>query len=114
MTDNPLERIKQLEQERTLLIASAKKEALARANSAIADLTALGFAYQLVEERTGRRRKSAAPVIRAGTRPAKKGPCPICKFETDPSHDGRQHRSQGKRKRAFTAEDLKELGLAKV
>lgn len=40
--------------------------------------------------------------------------CPICTFVTAPVHDARKHRGQGKKKHAFTTEELKELGLTKV
>ena len=35
--------------------------------------------------------------------------CPICEI---PGHDGRAHRSQGKHKKPFTKEELREKGLA--
>lgn len=36
-------------------------------------------------------------------------PCSICKFVTDPPHDGRVHRSQ-ETKKPFTAKELEERG----
>jgi len=44
---------------------------------------------------------------------AKAVACPICDFQTTPSHDGRTHRNQ-KKKAPFSAEELKDKGLAKV
>lgn len=51
---------------------------------------------------------------KAGGRAKSSGPCPICDFATDPPHDGRKHRAQGNKKKAFTASELSELGLEKA
>ena len=110
MAENPIARIKELDKERSQLLTTAKKEALDRANEAIADLNVLGFKYQLTEERSRARGGSG----RKGTRQVKDAACLVCKFKTSPPHDARKHRGQGKRKRAFTAEELKELGLQKA
>jgi hypothetical protein len=49
MTDKtPIQRIKELDQERATLFAQAKEEALRRANQAVEDLNALGLNYRLV------------------------------------------------------------------
>lgn len=106
MSDNAIQRIKQLDQERASLLASAKKEALTRATQAIDELNTLGFNYQLVENAKQRNRKV--------TRTIKDAPCPVCQFKTDPPHDARGHRSQGKRKKPFTPAQLKELGYTKA
>jgi len=47
---------------------------------------------------SGRKRKSSSDAV-----------CPICQV---PGHDGRAHRSQGKNKKPFTKEELRERGLA--
>ena len=57
----------------------------------------------------GKKAKSAT--VKA--KPAKAETCPICDFQTTPSHDGRTHRNQ-KKKAPFSAEELKDKGLAKV
>jgi hypothetical protein len=110
MPDSPLQRIKELDKEREQLLSNAKKEALAKAKEAIAELDALGFAYSLTEEtqHPGQR------LPRGGMRRLKDAPCPVCKFKTNPPHDARKHRGQGKRKRVFTAADRTKLGLAKA
>jgi hypothetical protein len=108
MPDNPIARIKELDKERSQLITTAKNEALVRANAAISDLNALGFNFTLTEE------KARAVSGRKGTRQVKAAPCSVCKFETTPPHDARKHRAQGKRKRAFTTAELKELELKKT
>jgi hypothetical protein len=114
-SDNPAERIKQLDQERAKLLGEAKKEALTRANQAVADLVALGFTYTLADDRAPARAKTAKTASRKGTRQIKDAPCSICGFKTAPPHDARRHRfSQGKRKRPFTAKELSDLGLKKV
>ena len=106
MTENAVQRIKQLDQERSQLVAAAKKEALAKAQGAISDLTALGFTYELVDKGDG--------AVRKALRHRKDATCPVCKFKTSPLHDARRHRGQGKRKRPFTSGELREFGLAKV
>jgi hypothetical protein len=108
-----VERIKQLEAEKTKLVAAARKEALARANQAVADLVALGFTYRLVDGNGSRAPRKAAR--RKGAGRMGDHPCPVCEFKTSPPHDARKHRFvQGKRKHAFTAKELTDLGLKKV
>ena len=51
---------------------------------------------------------------KAGEREKKDAPCSICGFKTNPVHDARSHRSQGKKKEAFTAAELREKGMEKV
>jgi len=109
MVDNAIERIKQLDQERAQIISSGKKEALDKVKAAIADLSALGFQYQLVEGSDGGKRRAPK-----GTGLVKDAPCPVCKFKTNPLHDARKHKKQGKRKKPFTPIELKELQLEKV
>jgi hypothetical protein len=49
MTDKtPIQRIKELDQERATLFEQAKEEALRRANRAVEDLNALGLNHRLV------------------------------------------------------------------
>jgi hypothetical protein len=104
-----IERIKELDAERTALFEQAKQEALKKATDAIADLKALGLEYQL----TGGTAKSAKSSVGGDAGPAKDLPCPICKFLTSPPHDGRAHRYQ-KKKAAFSAAELREKGFVKV
>jgi hypothetical protein len=115
VAEDTLERIKQLDKERTSLLDTAKKTALAAANQAITALNALGFNYRLITgggKTASTKRKSKS---RKGTRRVKDAPCPICKFKTAPPHDARKHRfAQGKKKRPFTAKELADLGLKKV
>jgi hypothetical protein len=50
MTDNTaIQRIQELDRERTALFDQAKEEALRRAHQAVEDLNALGLKYRLVE-----------------------------------------------------------------
>ncbi len=112
MADNPIARIKQLDQERAQLISSGKKDALDRANAAIDDLTALGFNYRLVEGAVSVTKRLAR--TQKGDRRVKDAPCPVCEFKTNPPHDARKHRGQGKRKKPFTPAELKEFGLKKA
>jgi hypothetical protein len=102
---SPLERIRKLDDERERIFSEAKSEALAKAHEAIAELNALGFSYDLLD--------AAAPK-RKPKRHAKGGPCAVCEFETTPPHDRRKHRSQGEHKAPFTADELADLGLARV
>jgi len=69
-------------------------------------LNSLGFSYQLVDGKKGVSRKATGQI--------KDGPCPVCKFKTAPPHDARKHRSQGKKKKPFTPQQLAELGLGRA
>src|ERR1700730_18355555 len=109
-----LQQIKKLDEERAKLLESAKADALARAEEAINELTALGFDYELVEptretapRKTRTARKGSAPDHHP------KGTCPICEYVTKPPHDKRSHKSQQK-KRPFTADELHQRSLARV
>lgn len=102
-----IDRLKELDEERSTLLESAKSEALDRANEAVTALNALGFSYRLTEGETGGRRQSRSDEGgRKGTRQVNaERPCPICGFRTEPPHDARKHRSQDP-KRPFTQEEL--------
>ena len=74
-----------------------------RQNELLAELKELGWApagaSAIRKAATGRgKRKSSSDAV-----------CPICQV---PGHDGRAHRSQGKNKKPFTKEELRERGLA--
>ena len=108
-----MERIKELEAEKSKLLDEAKTTALEIANNAIAELNELGFTYQLIE---GGKRNSTAP-SRIGTRAISADKiCPICKIVTDPPHDARHklHRAQGQNKKPLTDAELSSAGLTKV
>ena len=100
-----LDQLRKLDEQRTALLDSAKREALEKANGAIAELKSLGFNYRLVE--SGRESSGGRKRIR-NTDPSKRH-CPICDVD---GHDGRAHRGQGKTKKKFTAAEVKELDLA--
>jgi hypothetical protein len=109
-----LEKLKELEAQRTALIDEAKKAALEKAEAAIAELNVLGFAYFLGSEhqpKAPRRKKSD------GEKGARHTPsdtaCGYCGFKTEPLHDKRSHRSQTK-KRPFTEKELEQLGMTRV
>lgn len=110
-----LEKLKALDAQRAQLLEGAKKEALDKAEKAVAELNDLGFHYSLTEGATTP--SPARAPRRAGTqapkRQARDLPCPICEFKTTPHHDGRMHRSQ-KTKKPFTVEELMDRHLAKV
>lgn len=115
MANSPIARIKELDQERAQLISTGKKDALGRAKVAIDELAALGFNYRLVEGGKESNRSARTPTrTQKGDRRVKDAPCPVCEFKTNPAHDARKHRGQGKRKRPFTPSELKEFGLEKV
>lgn len=101
--DDALQELKKLQKKHDDLADKAKREALANAQEAIDVLKELGFDYELVKSKSSRELR--------GTVSAK--PCPICKFETVPPHDGRSHRGQ-EPKRKFTAAELKELELERI
>src|SRR5436190_13015713 len=115
MPENPIERIKKLDEsikkldeERATVLAEAKKSALTKAKEGVADLVALGFPYELVEA-NGARKPNKAKKGLVGDKQ-----CPVCKFKTKPPHDARVHRGQGKKKKPFTPQQLQELGYAKA
>ena len=108
-----LQQIKKLDEERGKILESAKKEALARAEEAINELTALGFDYELAEPARETARETRT--VRKGLVPDHhpKGTCPICEYATKPPHDKRSHRSQTKKK-PFTDAELAERNLVIV
>jgi hypothetical protein len=108
-----LQQIKKLDEERTKLLESAKADALARAEEAINELTALGFDYELAEPARETARKTRT--VRKGLVPDHhpKGTCPICEYATKPPHDKRSHRAQT-RKKPFTDAELAERNLVIV
>src|ERR1700720_3370266 len=105
-----LQQIKKLDEERAKLLESAKADALARAEEAVNELTALGFDYELVAPARERARKTRT--ARKASRPDHhpKGTCPICGWATNPPHDKRSHKSQTKKK-PFTDAELAAKGM---
>jgi hypothetical protein len=107
-----MDQIRALDEQKNKLLEDAKREAMEKAQSAIAELNELGFNYRLIE---------GAPSSRASRGESRKGtrsvdpnkPCPICGFKTTPPHDARAHRSQADKK-PFTAEELKTRGYTRV
>lgn len=122
-TETVLEQLKALDAQRAELLEGAKREALDKAERAVADLNSLGFAYRLIEGKetpvrlprkvgsTDHPRSSRGQVT--SKRQISDEPCKICHFKTDPSHDARAHRGQ-KEKQPFTVEELMEKHLSKV
>ena len=111
---SPLERIKQLDEERNRLMEEAKREALEKATQAVADLNALGLNYRLTEmvDDTPPRRHSSGDEGRKGTRQPTPGrACPVCKFVTDPPHDGRAHK---KHPEPFRDDELDQRGMRRI
>jgi hypothetical protein len=108
-----LQQIKKLDEERAKLLESAKTDALAWAEEAINELTALGFDYELVEPARGTARKTRTARKASAPDHHPKGTCPICEYATKPPHDKRSHRSQT-RKKPFTDAELAERNLVMV
>lgn len=104
-----LEKVRALREEADKLMEEAKAEALEKAEKAIADLNSLGLTYRLSEGEELHAHGHAKRVTRKKLDKA----CPVCKFKTEPLHDGRLHRSQ-KVKKPFTDAELKERSLVKV
>lgn len=103
--EGAIARVKQLQEQMAEASKEAAAEALAQAEEALATLNALGQRYRIV-------RVGAPGRTTRQTNPDRD--CPVCQFRTDPPHDARRHRGQGKSKKAFTAAQLAELGLRKV
>jgi hypothetical protein len=109
-----LDKLKALDEQRSKLLDDAKKEALDRAENAVADLNDLGFHYTLTEGASASRGpRKASTTGQATKRQPRDIPCPICNFRTSPHHDGRLHRNQ-KTKKPFSVEELMERHLTKV
>jgi len=77
-----------------------------RAAELLAELKELGY------DTGGKRAKKEEGTVIRRRDPNK--PCAVCEYVTAPGHDARMHRSQGKSKKPFNAEELKEKGLKKV
>ncbi len=105
-TSNAAQRIKQLQDEIANLQADARDQLLQRVRKDITELNSMGVTYQLV---SGRSRGGATG--KRFSDPDR--PCPVCKFKTEPYHDARTHRSQGRNKKSFSAEELRNLGLSR-
>jgi hypothetical protein len=105
-----LQQLKKLDEERTKLLEGAKADALARAEEAINELTALGFAYELVEPGQANARKPRTARKASGPDHHPRGICPICGWATNPPHDKRSHRTQTKKK-PFTDAELAAKGM---
>jgi len=97
---------KELEAERAR-IGKVKDAAQKLLRSAIADLDDLLDNYYFVKKSTP---GASGPKATAGNE-AKV--CPVCGFQTTPSHDGRAHRYQERKKR-FTTAQLTAKGMSKV
>jgi len=100
-----LERLRKLDQERDALAQQAKEQLIARANEVIKELNKLGFNYRLASS-------SRTREARGGISPNK--PCQICKFRTDPPHDARRHKAQGRDKKPFTQAQLRDFGYTRL
>ena len=111
-----LQQIKKLDEERAKLLEAAKADALAKAEEAISELTALGFDYELVEPGyagTKKPRTARATGTRKTIDHTPRGTCPICEYATDPPHDKRSHRAQT-RKKPFTDPELEQRSMKRV
>ncbi len=110
MTHTAIEKIKELDEQKSALADEAKQEAMRQAEAAIEVLNALGYRYAITEEGNGTKKNGS----RRGTRkPNPDKPCPVCQFKTDPPHDGRHHRNQTI-KAPFTPEELASKGMTRV
>lgn len=113
-TPTLLDKIKEQVTQLDALKEEAKKEALERAETAIAELKELGFSYFLggqEQSKAPRRKKTEGAKVARHT--PSDTPCGYCLFKTDPLHDKRSHRSQTK-KRAFNDKELEQLGMTRV
>ena len=89
-----VQRLAKLDAERAEILATAKGDALQKANEAVEELNALGFHYLLYEE--GEKPNGMTKGVPADA------PCVLCGFKTSPPHDKRSHRTQ-EPKQPFTA-----------
>jgi hypothetical protein len=112
MQKSVIEEIKELKALLESKTEQAKAEALEKASEAISFLRILGIDNDTILKQLGFRNRANSRESREGAAP-KDEPCPICNFRTEPSHDGRSHRGQTK-KRPLTAEELEKKGLTKL
>lgn len=90
-----------IEEDRSKILESAKAEVVADIEPLLEKLRVMGYepilSFGKAKTRTSNPEKS----------------CPICKFRTEPWHDGRWHKTQHTKK-PFSDWDLKERRLRKV
>jgi hypothetical protein len=108
-----LQQIEKLDEERTKLLETAKADALARAEEAIGELTALGFEYELTEYGAKTKAKPRKAAARKAIDHTPKGTCAICEYATNPPHDKRSHRAQT-RKKPFTDAELEQRSMKRA
>lgn len=106
-----------LEQSRQGLLETAKSELLTRGKEVIDSLAALGFPYKFSTSVAEKSHKAAPKTVLTTKskkhRQSTQAVCPVCRFGTRPSHDGRTHRHL-KIKAPFSAAELAERGLTRI
>jgi hypothetical protein len=112
MPKSAIEEIKELKAQLESKTEQAKAEALDKASEAIGFLRDLGLDNDTILKELGFRGRAKDREGREAG-PPKDEPCSICRFRTEPPHDGRSHRGQAKKK-PFTTEDLEQKGLTKI
>ena len=109
MAKSPMDELKHLDKRREELLGEVRGSAESNLRKALRDFNdlGLGMTYKL--------RVSGRGSGRRGTRQVNANrACPICGFRTVPPHDARAHRSQGDKKKAFTADELSAKGMQKA
>lgn len=96
-----IDKFRELQQHAEDARLAARDEILLKAKKILTELKQLGFTYQLIEHKGGKRVGAMSF-------------CPVCRFETIPQHDGRTHRFQGDEKKPLTRYELRKLGFQKV
>jgi hypothetical protein len=117
----PIERLKQIEAERITLREEVQSTLIREIEERLGHLQSLGIDTRQIFSSLPLATEPAAPpkpnlipptpIKRPGG--VTSGPCRVCKFKTQPAHDGRMHRAQ-KRKQPFKEADLKSLGLRRI
>ncbi len=114
MAKSAIDRIKELDEERSQIFDQAKQEALEKATEAVAALDSLGLEYRLVNGVEPAARMTKPAKVAVGSKGAvRDAPCSICGFKTSPPHDARAHRGQTKKK-PFSAAELTDKEFTKV
>jgi hypothetical protein len=113
MQKSVIDEIRELKAQVQSRTEQAKAEALESAREAINFLRELGIDNDTILKQLGFRARTKSPKEKPEGIISKEEPCVICGFRTDPTHDGRAHRGQAK-KRPLTAEELEKKGLIKV
>jgi len=97
MPDNAIEQYRKFKEQEAALFVRAKADLMAKYDDLAKQFEALGI------DMPNRSKATSAVAIGLKRQRDPQRPCPYCNVT---GHDGRLHRNQGDRKRAFTSDEL--------